>query len=58
VRSSLGHRIARVLFCITDDTMWLLHGFIKKQQKTPAQDLTLARKRMREIHQVLKQKGQ
>lgn len=56
VRSSLGNRIARVLFCIAGDTMWLLHGFIKKQQKTPPQDLSLARMRMREIHQALKQK--
>lgn len=57
VRSSLGNRIARVLFCIADDSMWLLHGFIKKQQKTPPQDLTLARKRMREVLEALKQKG-
>jgi len=57
VRSSLGNRIARVLFCIVDDTMWLLHGFIKKQQKTPPQDLALARKRMREVIEALKQKG-
>ena len=25
--------------------MWLLHGFVKKQQETPAADLDLARKR-------------
>jgi len=49
VRSSLRNRIARVLFCIEGDTMWLLHGFIKKQQKTPAVEMDLARKRMREI---------
>jgi len=49
VRSSLRNRIARVLFCIEGDTMWLLHGFIKKQQKTPAAEIDLARKRMREI---------
>ena len=49
VRSSLRNRIARVLFCIEGDTMWLLHGFIKKQQKTPAGEMDLARTRMREI---------
>ena len=49
VRSSLRGRIARVLFCIEGDTMWLLHGFIKKQQKTPVGEIDLARKRMREI---------
>ena len=31
VRSSLGgNRIARVLFCLRNDRMVLLHGFIKK----------------------------
>jgi phage-related protein len=29
--------------------MVLLHGFIKKRQKTPAQDLRLALKRMKEV---------
>ncbi len=49
VRSSLLNRIARMLFCIEGDMMWLLHGFIKKQQKTPAAEINIARKRMREI---------
>ncbi len=53
VRSSLHNRIARVLFCVADDTMWLLHGFIKKQQKTPSQDLAVARRRMREVLDAL-----
>jgi phage-related protein len=50
VRSALAHnRIARVLFCIGDGHMILLHGFIKKTQKTPQQDLDLALKRKREV---------
>lgn len=50
VRSSLpGNRIARVLFCITDDQMVLLHGFIKKNRKTPKSDLDLATRRMKEV---------
>jgi phage-related protein len=57
VRSSLPNRIARVVFCVMDDTMWLLHGFIKKQQKTPTQDLSIARRRMREVSDALRQKG-
>jgi len=46
VRSSLAqNRIARVLFYIdARGRMVLLHGFIKKSQKTPAADLELARK--------------
>lgn len=49
VRSSLHNRIARVLFCIEGGVMWLLHGFIKKQQKTPARDIATAGKRMNDI---------
>ncbi|MDE2990878.1 MAG: type II toxin-antitoxin system RelE/ParE family toxin [Chloroflexota bacterium] len=47
VRTSLGNRIARVLFCIGDGRMILLHGFIKKTQKTPKADFDLARARQR-----------
>jgi phage-related protein len=49
VRSTLHNRIARVLFCIEGGVMWLLHGFIKKQQKAPAGEINIAQKRMREI---------
>jgi len=50
VRSDLtGNRIARVIFCIKDGEMILLHGFEKKTQKTPPQDIELARMRKREI---------
>jgi phage-related protein len=45
VRTSLAqNRIARVLFYIDEKSrMVLLHGFIKKSQKTPHEDLELAR---------------
>jgi phage-related protein len=50
VRSTLGGgRIARILFFIHDGRMILLHGFIKKTQKTPESDLDLAMKRKREV---------
>ena len=46
VRSDLpSQRIARVIFCIVEGEMILLHGFIKKSQKTPKRDLDLARER-------------
>jgi phage-related protein len=46
VRSRLSRgRIARVLFCVEEGRMVLLHGFIKKTQKTPQHDLDLALKR-------------
>ena|SRR5581483_10375137 len=49
VRSQLGKRIARVLFCVQGSTMVLLHGFIKKTQKTPAKELSLAIKRKNQL---------
>jgi|SRR5437879_8954227 len=49
VRSQItGNRITRVIFYIRNDEMILLHGFIKKTQKTPQSDLDLADKRRRE----------
>lgn len=48
VRSSLpGGRLARIIFCVTSGYLVLLHGFMKKTQKTPEQDLELALKRMK-----------
>ncbi|WP_349509808.1 type II toxin-antitoxin system RelE/ParE family toxin [Bradyrhizobium japonicum] len=50
VRSDLDrNRIARVIFCLEGGQMILLHGFIKKTQKVPKQDLDLALKRRREV---------
>jgi len=50
VRTSLtDKKIARVLFCFSSSKMILLHGFIKKTQKTPKADLDLAIKRQREV---------
>ncbi|MBI4180255.1 type II toxin-antitoxin system RelE/ParE family toxin [bacterium] len=39
----------RILFCIHEGEVWLLHAFIKKTRKTPARDLELARQRMKEV---------
>jgi phage-related protein len=50
VRSSLpSQRIARLILCFHDETLVVLHGFIKKTQKTPANDLALAKRRMKEV---------
>ena len=48
VRTSLDNRIARTLFAVTHGQMVLLHGFIKKTQQTPNQDVKLAEKRFKE----------
>lgn len=49
IRSRLpSNRIARVIFYISaQQEMVLLHGFIKKTQKTPAADLEQARRNKR-----------
>jgi phage-related protein len=47
VRSRLPDRIARVIFTTGEGRMILLHGFIKKSQKTPQEDLELAKTRLR-----------
>ena len=49
VRSTLAGRIARTFFTVWDGYMVLLHGFIKKGQKTPSNELNLARKRCRDV---------
>jgi phage-related protein len=50
VRSTLTNgRIARVIFCTHLGRMVLLHGFIKKTQKTPPADLDLASKRKKDL---------
>jgi phage-related protein len=46
VRSSLPRgRVARVIFCVEHGSMVLLHGFMKKSQETPQQEIDLALKR-------------
>ena len=42
----LSGRIARVLFCAHEEKMVLLHGFIKKTNKTPVREIEIARERM------------
>jgi len=46
VRSKLQNKIARVLFTVEGSQIVLLHGFIKKTQKLPQQDLELAKRRL------------
>jgi phage-related protein len=53
VRSRLDIRSARTLFALVNEEIVLLHGFIKKQPKTPADELELAKKRKRQYGQHL-----
>jgi phage-related protein len=50
VRSTLpSRRIARVLFFFHQGNIGVVHGFVKKSQKTPPEDIALARNRMKEM---------
>ena len=49
VRSDIANGIARVLFTVEAGEMILLHGFVKKSQKTPTVDLKTARQRLAEL---------
>ncbi len=50
VRSDISDkRIARVIFSIKCGYIILLHGFIKKTQKTPKNEIDIALKRLKEI---------
>lgn len=49
VRIPLSKRIARVLFVLDTNSMVLIHGFIKKQQKTLKADLDLAKDRVKKL---------
>ena len=53
VRSKLSGNIARVLFVLEGNAMVLIHGFIKKQQKTPKPDLDLAKSRVNQLRKRL-----
>jgi phage-related protein len=49
-RSELpSRRIARLLFFVHGGRIGIVHGFIKKTQRTPAQELGIARTRMQEM---------
>lgn len=45
VRTNLSSRIARPLFIVHQEEIILVHGFIKKTQRTPTEDRALVLKR-------------
>lgn len=50
IRSSLkAGQIARTFFILIDTRMVLLHGFMKKTQKTPDKELNLAIARLKDV---------
>jgi len=53
IRSRLENQIARTIFCVEGSTLVLLHGFIKKSQKTPKHELELATQRRNQLRAAL-----
>jgi phage-related protein len=50
LRSTLpSQRTARLILCCHDQILVVLHGFFKKTQKTPADELAPAKRRMKEV---------
>ena len=49
VRCDIADGIARVLFTVKDGRMILLHGFVKKAQKTPDNELKTALNRLKKL---------
>jgi phage-related protein len=50
VRTKVDKIQYRVLFCIVEDTMVLLHGFVKKARTKP-DEIALGRKRQKQVEQ-------
>ncbi len=55
IRVKLENRSSRIFFTILDGYLVLLHGIIKKSQKTPKRDLEIAYKRKQKLYSVKKQ---
>ena len=49
VRSRVKNGTARVIFTVYGGMMILLHGFIKKSNKTPLDDIATAKNRMKQL---------
>ncbi len=52
IRTYLEKKISRVLITVFEGEIVLLHGFIKKTNKTPNDDLDLAIRRMKQIRRA------
>ena len=43
-------REIRILYCFYNNKAFLVHAFIKKTQKTPERELSIARNRLKDLH--------
>ena len=49
LRSIIPSGIARTFFTVYQNRIVLLHGFVKKSQKTPSNELTTAKRRLKRL---------
>jgi len=49
LRSTISSGIARTLFTVYQKKIVLLHGFVKKSQKTPSNELATAKRRLNKL---------
>jgi phage-related protein len=50
IRIKSKEGIARIFYCtMINNQIWMLHSFIKKDQKIPKKELTTAQKRLKEL---------
>ena len=49
LRSHISSGIARTFFTVYGRKIVLLHGFVKKARKTPAKELTIAKRRLTKL---------
>lgn len=54
IRSYLSGGICRIFFTIHQGAMVLLHGFVKKTQKIPPQEIKTAKERLSEFRRLRK----
>jgi len=54
VRSNISDGICRIFFTIYQETMVLLHGFVKKTQKIPSKEIKTAKGRLAEFRRLKK----
>jgi phage-related protein len=54
IRSDIHDGICRIIFTIHQEVMVLLHGFVKKSQKIPSEELETGKKRLSEFRRLIK----
>lgn len=54
IRINIFAGICRIFFTVSGKYLILLHGFVKKTNKTPAKELRIALTRLREFQEVNK----